>query len=67
MARRALLSAALGVTRLAPSGSHLYALHIWLHSFSPKTLLVDGTQRGVVIDRTRRHSTLRAMQNSLGR
>ena len=45
MARRALLNAALNLTRLAPSGSHLYAVHIWLHAWTDRTVLVDGTQR----------------------
>lgn len=48
--RQAVLAAALGVTGLAPSGSHLYAVHIWLHAWTDATLFVDGTQRGIRID-----------------
>lgn len=48
MAYRTLIALALAVTRFAPSGSHLYAIHIWLHAWTDKTVFVDGTQRVVV-------------------
>ena len=48
--RRILLAAALTLTQLAPSGSHVYALHIWLHGWADAALLVDGTQRAVRFD-----------------
>ena len=52
MCHRALLAAALLVTRLAPSGSHLYSIHIWLHAWTDTTLFVDGTQRAIRLDLT---------------
>ena len=57
MARKALVTAALGLTRLAPSGSHLYAVHIWLHGWTDRTILVDGTQRVVPIEVKRRRAS----------
>ena len=57
MARRALVTAALNLTRFAPSGSHLYAVHIWLHAWTDRTVLVDGTQRVVQLEVRRRRST----------
>ena len=56
MARRALLNAALGLTSLAPSGSHLYAVHIWLHAWTDRTLLVNETQRAIELQVKRRRS-----------
>ena len=56
MARRALLNAALTLTGLAPSGSHLYAIHIWLHAWTDRTVLIDGTQRLVHVEVKRRRS-----------
>ena len=56
MARRALLTAALGLTGLAPSGSHLYGVHIWLHAFTERTILVDGMQRAVAVEVKRRRA-----------
>lgn len=56
MARRALLSTALGLTRLAPSGSHLYAVHIWLHAWTDRTIIVDGTERAVAMKVKRRRA-----------
>ena len=44
MAHRALLAAALSLTRLAPSGSPIYAIHIWLHAWTDRSILVDGVQ-----------------------
>ena len=58
MARHALLTLALGVTRFAPSGSHLYAVHIWLHAWTGRTIVVDGTQRAVRVEpKSRRSAT----------
>ena len=61
MARRALLNAALGLTGLAPSGSHLYAVHIWLNAWTDRTLLVNGTQRAIEL-RVKRRRSARATQ-----
>ena len=47
---KALVTTALNLTRLAPSGSHLYAVHIWLHAWTDRTVLVDGTQRIVRLE-----------------
>jgi hypothetical protein len=47
---RTLLPAALRATRFAPSGSHLYSIHIWLHAWTDSTLFVDGTQRAIRLD-----------------
>lgn len=57
MARRALVTAALGLTRLAPSGSHLYAVHIWLHAWTDRTIMVDGTQRAIPLEVRRRRAS----------
>ena len=61
MARRAIVTAALNLTRLAPSGSHLYAIHIWLHAWTDRTVLVDGTQRVVPLEIKRRRSPRTAL------
>jgi hypothetical protein len=53
MARRSLVAAALGVTRLAPSGSYLYAVHIWLHAWTDRSILVNGMERAVRLEPVR--------------
>ena len=53
MARRTLLAAALGVTKLAPSGSYLYAVHIWLHAWTEGSILVNGMERAVRLEPVR--------------
>lgn len=53
--RRTFVMAALGLTALAPAGSYVYAVHIWLHSWTDRTIVVNGMERGIVLQRAVAH------------